>query len=172
MNHSNTRAAKLSRRTVIRGAYGIFYNSNLGWEWSTGRGNWPYSISDNVTGVNIPGVAPTRADQQFGSFDSSKVKPTAQHTIARDLTMPYMQNWNLGVEHQLTQSLLLEINYRLSTQPESGSRMSLFWVGIDTATPYPCGNPVRYRGHHVAQSDRFPRAGRDGPAGGAAPTGA
>jgi branched-chain amino acid transport system permease protein len=33
--------------------------------------------------------------------------------------------------------VLLEINYRLSTQPESGSRMNLFWVGIDTATPWP-----------------------------------
>jgi branched-chain amino acid transport system permease protein len=33
--------------------------------------------------------------------------------------------------------VLLEINYRLSTQPESGSRMKLFWVGIDTATPWP-----------------------------------
>jgi branched-chain amino acid transport system permease protein len=33
--------------------------------------------------------------------------------------------------------VLLEINYRLSTEPESGSRMSLFWVGIDTATPWP-----------------------------------
>jgi branched-chain amino acid transport system permease protein len=34
-------------------------------------------------------------------------------------------------------AVLLEINYRLSTQPESGSRMKLFWVGIDTATPWP-----------------------------------
>ena len=34
-------------------------------------------------------------------------------------------------------SALLEINYRLSTQPESGSRMKLFWIGIDTATPWP-----------------------------------
>jgi branched-chain amino acid transport system permease protein len=33
--------------------------------------------------------------------------------------------------------VLLEINYRLSTQPESGSRMKLFWVGIDTAAPWP-----------------------------------
>src|SRR5207247_7848704 len=33
--------------------------------------------------------------------------------------------------------VLLEINYRLSTQPESGSRMKLFWVGFDTATPWP-----------------------------------
>jgi branched-chain amino acid transport system permease protein len=33
--------------------------------------------------------------------------------------------------------VLFEINYRLSTEPESGSRMKLFWVGIDTATPWP-----------------------------------
>jgi len=33
--------------------------------------------------------------------------------------------------------VLFEINYRLSTQPESGSRMKLFWIGIDTATPWP-----------------------------------
>jgi branched-chain amino acid transport system permease protein len=32
---------------------------------------------------------------------------------------------------------LLEINYRLSTEPESGTRMKLFWVAIDTATPWP-----------------------------------
>jgi hypothetical protein len=127
---------------VIRGAYGIFYNSNLGWEWSTGRGNWPFSISDNVTGVNIPGVAPTRADQQFASFDPSLVRPTAQHTISRDLAMPYMQNWNLGVEHQLTQSLLLELNY----QGAKGTHLSSFLSTNDpppgpgdpnTRRPYP-----------------------------------
>jgi branched-chain amino acid transport system permease protein len=33
--------------------------------------------------------------------------------------------------------VLLEINYRLSTQPESGSRMKLFWVNFDTTTPWP-----------------------------------
>jgi branched-chain amino acid transport system permease protein len=32
---------------------------------------------------------------------------------------------------------LLEINYRLSTQPEAGSRMKLFGMAIDTATPLP-----------------------------------
>jgi branched-chain amino acid transport system permease protein len=33
--------------------------------------------------------------------------------------------------------VLLEINYRLSTQPQAGSRMKLFWVGFDTAAPWP-----------------------------------
>ncbi|HYI93763.1 MAG TPA: carboxypeptidase regulatory-like domain-containing protein [Bryobacteraceae bacterium] len=120
-------AYRIFPRTVIRSAYGIFYNSNFGWEWSTGRGNWPYSISDNVTGVNIAGVPPTRADQQFQSFDPTLVKPTAQHTIARDLSMPYMQNWNFGIEHQLTQSLLVELNY----QGSKGTHLSSFLSSND-----------------------------------------
>jgi branched-chain amino acid transport system permease protein len=33
--------------------------------------------------------------------------------------------------------MLLEINYRLSTQPKSGTRMQLFHVGFDAATPWP-----------------------------------
>jgi hypothetical protein len=123
-------AYRIFPRTVIRSAYGIFYNANLGWEWSTGRGNWPYSISDNVTGVNIPGVAPSRADQQFGSFDPSKVKPFAQHTISRDLAMPYMQNWNFGIEHQLTATLLVELNY----QGAKGTHLSSF---LSTNDPPP-----------------------------------
>jgi len=32
---------------------------------------------------------------------------------------------------------LLEIAYRLSTQPESGTRMKLFWIPMDAATPWP-----------------------------------
>ncbi len=138
-------AYRLMPKTVIRSAYGIFYNSNFGWEWSTGRGNWPFSISDNVTGVNIPGVAPTRADQQFGSFDPKTVKPTAQHTISRDLAMPYMQNWNFGVEHQITQSLMLELNY----QGAKGTHLSSFLSSNDPA-PGP-GDPNLRR--------RYPEAG-------------
>jgi hypothetical protein len=137
-------AYRVLPKTVIRSAYGIFYNSNFGWEWSTGRGNWPFSISDNVTGVNIPGVAPTRADQQFGSFDPSTVRPTAQHTISRDLAMPYMQNWNFGIEHQLTQSMVLELNY----QGAKGTHLSSFLSSNDPA-PGP-GDPNLRRPFPIA----------------------
>jgi branched-chain amino acid transport system permease protein len=34
-------------------------------------------------------------------------------------------------------ALLLEINYRLSTQPQAGTRMTLLHVDIDAATPWP-----------------------------------
>lgn len=128
-------AYRLTPKTVLRSAYGIFYNTNFGWEWSTGRGNWPFSISDNVTGINIGGTTPTRADQLFGSFDPTRVRPTAQHTISRDLNVPYMQNWNFGVEHQITQSLLLEMNY----QGAKGTHLQSF-LSTNDPTPGP-GDP-------------------------------
>lgn len=132
-------AYRIMPRTVIRSAYGIFFNPPAGWEWSTGRGNWPYSISDNLTGINIAGATPTRADQFFGSFDPAKVTPTAQHTIARDLQTPYMQNWNFGVEHQLTQSLMLDVNY----QGAKGTNLSSFLSTNDPAPGPGDPNPRR-----------------------------
>jgi branched-chain amino acid transport system permease protein len=33
--------------------------------------------------------------------------------------------------------ILIEMSYRLSTQPELGTRMQLFWTNIDAATPWP-----------------------------------
>jgi hypothetical protein len=137
-------AYRIRPRTVIRSAYGIFYNSNFGWEWSTGRGNWPFSISDNVTGINLPGVAPSRADQLFGSFDPTRVRPTAQHTISRDLSMPYMQNWNFGIEQQITQSLLVELNY----QGAKGTHLSSF-LSTNDPPPGP-GDPNARRPYPAA----------------------
>jgi branched-chain amino acid transport system permease protein len=32
---------------------------------------------------------------------------------------------------------MLEINYRRATQPEAGPKMTLFWVSIDSSTPWP-----------------------------------
>jgi branched-chain amino acid transport system permease protein len=34
-------------------------------------------------------------------------------------------------------SLLLEINYRLATKPELGTRMTLYWVSMDVSRPWP-----------------------------------
>jgi branched-chain amino acid transport system permease protein len=33
--------------------------------------------------------------------------------------------------------ILLEINYRRATQPELGPRLTLFWIDMDTSTPWP-----------------------------------
>jgi hypothetical protein len=33
--------------------------------------------------------------------------------------------------------LLIEMSYRVSTQPELGTRMRLVWITVDAATPWP-----------------------------------
>ncbi len=139
-------AYRVMPRTVVRGAYGIFYNSNFGWEWSTGRGNWPFSVSENDTGLNIAGVPPTRSDQLFLSFQPSAIPAQAQHTISRDLKMPYMQNWNFGIEHQLAKDLVLELNY----QGAKGTHLSSF---LSTNDPEPGpGDPNARRPYPQAGS--------------------
>jgi hypothetical protein len=59
--------------------------------------------------------------------------------------MPYMQNWNFGIEHQLTQALLLEMNY----QGAKGTHLSSF---LSTNDPPPGPGPADPR-------RAFPQAG-------------
>ncbi len=116
-------AYRLGRKTTIRSAYGIFYNSNFSWEWSDSRGNWPFSISDSLTGLNT-GTTLTPTESLFQSFDPKKVVPQNQHTVSRDVKTPYMQNWNFGIEHQIAQDVLLELNYQGSKGTHLGSFLS------------------------------------------------
>lgn len=123
-------AYRVMPKTVVRGAYGIFYNAILGWDWSTGRGNWPFSASENLTALNAAGSPTTRTEQLFVSYVPSNIPAQAQHTISRDLKIPYMQNWNVGIEHQLAQDLVVELNY----QGSKGTSLSSF---LSTNDPLP-----------------------------------
>jgi hypothetical protein len=116
-------AYRLTNKSTVRSSYGIFYNSNFSWEWSDSRGNWPYSVSDSVTGLNT-GTVLTPTESLFLSFDPKKVKPQNQHTVSRDVKTPYMQNWNIGVEHQLAEDVLVQLNYQGSKGTHLGSFLS------------------------------------------------
>src|SRR5579885_303937 len=116
-------AYRIGEKTTIRSAYGIFYNSNFSWEWSDSRGGWPFSVSDNVTGLNI-GTTITPTEALFQSFDPKSVTPQTQHTVSRDVKTPYMQNWNFGIERQIAQDMLIELNYQGSKGTHLGSFLS------------------------------------------------
>ncbi len=128
-------AYRIAPNTTLRSSYGIFYNSNFAWEWSSSRGGWPYSVSDNLTGLNIPGSPLIPTENLFQSFNPATVVPQNQHTVSRDLKTPYMQNWNFGVEHQFAQDVLLEMNYLGS----KGTHLSSF-LNSNDAPPGP-GDP-------------------------------
>lgn len=128
-------AYRITPNTTLRSSYGIFYNSNFSWEWSSSRGGWPYSVSDNLRGLNLAGSPLTFTEDLFQSFNPANTVPQNQHTVSRDLKTPYMQNWNFGVEHQFAQDLLVEINY----QGSKGTHLASF-LNSNDAPPGP-GNP-------------------------------
>ena len=116
-------AYRLTDKTTIRSAYGIFYNANFSWEWSDSRGGWPFSLSDNLTALNT-GTALTPTENLFQSFDPRTANPQNQHTVSRDVRTPYMQNWNFGIERQIAQDTLIELNYQGSKGTHLGSFLS------------------------------------------------
>jgi Carboxypeptidase regulatory-like domain/TonB dependent receptor len=138
-------AYRITPNTTLRSSYGIFYNSNFSWEWSSSRGGWPYSVSDNLRGLNLAGSPLTFTEDLFQSFNPANTVPQNQHTVSRDLKTPYMQNWNFGVEHQFAQDLLVEINY----QGSKGTHLASF-LNSNDAPPGP-GDPELRR--------RWPAAG-------------
>ncbi len=112
------------RKTVVRGAYSItFYNEGLNSisnSLSGGRGLTQTGTATN--GVQFaPGTlelrspAPTipvfPAKFGFPIAQSSFSSPVAGNYINPDLVSPYVQNWSLGIQRQLTKSTVLELRY-------------------------------------------------------------
>jgi outer membrane receptor protein involved in Fe transport len=136
-------AYRLTPNTTLRSSYGIFYNSNFSWEWSDSRGGWPFSVSDNLQGLNLSGTPPSGlipTEDLFQTFDPATAARQVQHTVSRDVKTPYMQNWNFGVEHQFAQDLLATINY----QGSKGTHLGSFLNGND-APPGPGAPDPRRR---------------------------
>jgi hypothetical protein len=125
-------AYRVTPRTTLRSSYGIFYNSNFSWEWSDSRGGWPFSVSDNLQALNLPGTPLIPTEDLFQSFDPATAPRQVQHTVSRDVKTPYMQNWNFGVEHQFAQDLLVTINY----QGSKGTHLASF-LNSNDAPPGP-----------------------------------
>ena len=128
-------AYRLGDSNTIRAGYGIFYNSNYLWEAQGVRGNWPFAISENFGNLNdrFPiNMAETTfspdLDVQFGST----VPPNAQHIVPRHNRTSYTQQWNLHVQRQLAEDLLVEVGY----VGNRGLKLSTF-SNVNTALPGP-----------------------------------
>jgi len=101
-------ALQLDRKTVIRSAYGIFYNSTFVQELQDKRKFWPYTIQQLFTPNTglIPDLLITDAGPPFSN--TSAIGGWPQDPYKRS---PYSQQWNLTVQRQLMNDLTVDIGY-------------------------------------------------------------
>jgi hypothetical protein len=128
-------------RTVIRGGYGVFYDSAEGREIDGSADIYPY-VSRGSYPQSVGQLTPLQTtDSLFPSFSNpGPVTPAANSFIAviisdnpRD---PYVQQWSLGAQRSLTSNTTLELNYVGS----KGSNL-LMRRNIAQAFPYSTAHP-------------------------------
>jgi hypothetical protein len=140
-------------RTVIRGGYGIFYDSAEGREIDGSADIYPYVSRGSYT-QSIGQLTPLQTtDQLFPVFSNpGPVTPAANSFIAVIISEnpkdPYVQQWSLGVQRELTSNTTMELNYIGS----KGSNL-LMRRNIAQALPYTPEHPS------VEERKPFPQFG-------------
>ena len=140
-------AYRLGQKTAIRASFGMFFDN---WAGSTQTsenyvGTWPdvgIEIANNLNNqLNVSPVPNTKATNPFpngitGVFPAPD--PFSQVTWFADpyIKNPYSMQWNLGVQHQLNNSTVVNVNY-----VGSGSRRLDLGGYYNTALTPGSGNP-------------------------------
>jgi hypothetical protein len=103
-------------RTVLRGGFGIFYDSSEGREIDGASDVYPY-VSRGSYPQSIGQSTPLRtSDTLFPSFAAPGVASPAANTFlavsqSPQPRNPYMQQWSLGVQRELFPNTTMELNY-------------------------------------------------------------
>ncbi len=142
-------AYSLGNKTTLRAGYGIFYSSNYFWEGQGARGTWPYAIADTISGINVPGSTLVSTETMYPTYDFpvAGTPADAQHTMGRYNRTPYSEQWNAGVQRQLANNLMLEVDY----VGDGGRHMSLYTNRNDPAPgPGAVGSPGHFRPYQYA----------------------
>lgn len=115
-------AYQIADKSVVRGAFGIVFDNWAAQEQMAQNigGNWPDIGYQQAANINQPtSTSPTpgtQAQDPFGSSTSSLFpKPTPFNNVAYyydpHIKNPYSEQWNLGAEQQLGQTLTATLNY-------------------------------------------------------------
>lgn len=122
-------------KTVLRGAYGIFYflpqgNAAL-------NSNIPFRIIENLVNNSTSDNPRTLADYFRAPFGAAVARPsfTAVDTHSRT---PYLQQWNLVFQREIVPNLAFEIGY-------VGSKGTKLELSRPTNVPPPGSGPVQSR---------------------------
>ena len=127
-------------RTVVRGGYGVFFDSSEGREIDGAADVYPYVSRGNYTqSVGQPTPLQT-TDALFRPVPAGVATPGANTFLAVNQSPqprnPNVQQWSLGVQRELFAGSTMELNY-IGTH---GSNL-LMRRNIAQAFPYDPGNP-------------------------------
>ncbi len=102
-------------KTVLRGGYGIFFDSAEGREIDGAADIFPYVSRGNYT-QSLGQTNLLTSDQLFPNFANVGVATPAANTflavsMSPEPKNPYVQQWSLGVQRELMKNTTLELNY-------------------------------------------------------------
>ena len=137
-------------KTVVRGGYGMFYDSSEGREIDGSSDVYPYVSRGNYQ-QSFGQVAPLQtSDVLFPSFETPGLATPAANTFlavsqSPQPRNPYVQQWSIGVQREVFASTVLELNYI----GNKGTNL-LMRRNIAQAVPYSDAQPT------VAERKPFP----------------
>lgn len=138
-------AYRLTGKTVIRAAFGTFFDIQEGNEAQFLRNNAPFFFVQNYS--SDPLVPTLQLDNLFPSganLPSGTIQPFTLSTFRS----PYVLQWNFNIERELVRNLLFEVGYVGSKGTHLLRRTNFQqWEGIlvqDPANPTPLASRVRF----------------------------
>jgi hypothetical protein len=106
---------RLNDKMVVRGGYGIFFDSYEGREIDDSADIFPYSIRNSLNPGSVATI-PKNSNQMFPVHTT--LGPFPQDTLSfiaviesENPRNPYLQSWTMSVEREMAKNTTLEVNY-------------------------------------------------------------
>ena len=108
-------AYRLNPKTVVRGGFGIFYDSYEGREIDDSADIYPYSIRNNLVPTQDSTLTKF-GNNLFPSYNTLKPFPVSTLSFiavieSENPLNPYVESWTGSVQRELAQNTTLEVNY-------------------------------------------------------------
>jgi hypothetical protein len=134
-------------KTSIRGGYGIFFEHSNGNEANTESLEGTAPLVLNPTQPNIAGGVGTCPGTQTGYTcigNGGELFPVGPVAIGTKTVWPYVQQWNLNVQHELPHSFVASVSYVASkgthlTSQRDGNQLHSVPLAQN---PYKAGQPI------------------------------